>query len=354
MAEKVIKTVIQLRRGTEAKWAEIGGTFVPKAGEPCLTLDGENAGRVKYGDGTSTWSELPYSGGSDVVEVDSSIVKFDDDFTFTYAFGKYAPDSSGQVNVPATGKTLDQLLLDAFAEEKNPNVTQPSVSVSSSQVKAYEAGTNVTPSYNASLNAGSYQYGPATGITATSWSVQLDTQTLTTASGSFTQIQVTDSTNLRITATAQYGDGAIPVTNLGTPKEELKITAGSKSGQTGAITGYRQIFYGVNNSTEPLTSAIIRGLTPGNKAASATTINSIKAQADTKRIIIAVPQSSGLKVTAANITSSLNADVTSSYVKQSPVNVEGANGYTAVPYDVFVYQPASIDPTEDHKVVIGK
>lgn len=354
MAEKVIKTVIQLRRGTEAKWTEIGGTFVPKAGEPCLTLDGENAGRVKYGDGTSTWSELPYSGGSDVVEVDSSVVKFDDDFTFTYAFGKYTPDGSGQVNVPATGKTLDQLLLDAFAEEKNPNVTQPSVSVSSSQVKAYEAGTNVTPSYNASLNAGSYQYGPATGITATSWSVQFDSQTLTTASGSFTQIQVTDSTNLRITATAQHGDGAIPVTNLGTPKEELKITAGSKSGQTGAITGYRQIFYGVNNSTEPLTSAIIRGLTPGNKAASAITINSIKAQADTKRIIIAVPQSSGLKVTAANITSSLNADVTSSYVKQSPVNVEGANGYQTVPYDVFVYQPASIDPTEDHKVVIGK
>lgn len=349
-----LKTRIQLRHDTEENWLLVADTLVPLAGEACLTTDGANKGKIKYGDGSSTWGQLEYSGGSDVVEVDSSIVKFDDDFTFTYAFGKYAPDSSGQVNVPATGKTLDQLLLDAFAEEKNPSITQPSVSVSSSQVKAYEAGTNITPSYNASLNAGSYQYGPATGITATSWSVQLDTQTLTTASGSFTQIQVTDSTNLKITATAQYGDGAIPVTNLGTPKEELKITAGSKSGSTGAITGYRQIFYGVNNSTEPLTSAIIRGLTPGNKAASAITINSIKAQADTKRIIIAVPQSSGLKVTAANITSSLNADVTSSYVKQSPVNVEGANGYTAVPYDVFVYQPASIDPTEDHKVVIGK
>lgn len=349
-----LKTRIQLRHDTEENWLLVADTLVPLAGEACLTTDGANKGKIKYGDGSSTWGQLEYSGGSDVVEVDSSIVKFDDDFTFTYAFGKYAPDSSGQVNVPATGKTLDQLLLDAFAEEKNPSIAQPSVSVSSSQVKAYEAGTNVTPSYNASLNAGNYQYGPATGITATSWSVQFDTQTLTTASGSFTQIQVTDSTNLKITATAQYNDGAIPITNLGTPKEELKITAGSKSGSTGAITGYRQIFYGVNNSTEPLTSAIIRGLTPGNKAASTITINSIKAQADTKRIIIAVPQSSGLKVTAANITSSLNADVTSSYVKQSPVDVEGANGYQTVPYDVFVYQPASIDPTEDHKVVIGK
>lgn len=345
---------IQLRHDTEENWQLVGDTLVPLVGEACLTTDGDNKGKVKYGDGTSTWNQLQYSGGQDVVEVDSSIVKFDDDFTFTYAFGKYAPDSSGQVNVPATGKTLDQLLLDAFAEEKNPSITQPSVSISSSQVKAYEAGSNVTPSYNASLNKGSYQYGPDTGITATSWSVQFDTQTLTTNTGSFTQIQVTDSTNLKITATAQYGDGAIPNTNLGNEYPDGQIKAGSKSGSTGSITGYRQIFYGVNNSTEPLTSAIIRGLTPGNKAASATTINSIKAQSDTKRIIIAVPQSSGLKVTAANITSSLNADVTSSYVKQSPVDVEGANGYQTVPYDVFVYQPASIDPTEDHKIVIGK
>ena len=352
MAE--LKTRIQLRHDTDENWQAVKDTLIPLAGEACLTIDGADKGKIKYGDGTSTWGQLEYSGGKDILEVDSGIVKFDNDFTFTYAFGKYTPDSSGQVEVPATGKTLDSLLLDAFAEEKNPTVTQPSVSVSSSQVKAYEAGTNVTPSYNASLNKGSYQYGPDTGITATSWNVQFNEETLTTASGTFSQIQVADGTNLRITATAQYEDGAIPVTNLGTPKEELKIVAGSKSGQTGSITGYRQIFYGVNNSTEPLTSAIIRGLTPGNKAASATTINSIKAQADTKRIIIAVPQSSGLKVIAANITSSLNADVTSSYVKQSPVEVEGANSYQAVPYDVFVYQPASIDPTEDHKVVIGK
>lgn len=349
-----LKTRIQLRHDTEDNWLLVADSLVPLAGEACLTTDGANKGKIKYGDGSSTWGQLEYSGGSDVVEVDSSIVKFDDDFTFTYAFGKYAPDGSGQVNVPATGKTLDQLLLDAFAEEKNPSITQPSVSVSSSQIKAYEAGSNVTPSYNASLNKGSYQYGPDTGITATSWSVQFDTQTLTTASGSFTQIQVTDSTNLKITATAQYGDGAIPNTNLGNEYPDGQIKAGSKQGSTGSITGYRQIFYGVRTDTSEINSAVIRSLTPTNKAAAGMTISSLKAGEGAKQFVIAVPQSSGLKVTAANITSSLNADVTSSYVKQSPVDVEGANGYTAVPYDIFVYQPASIDPTEDHKIVIGR
>ena len=222
-------------------------------------------------------------------------------------------------------------------------------------MKAYEAGTNVTPKYTATLNKGSYQYGPDTGITASSWNVQFNEESKTEASGTFSEIQVTDSTNLKITATATYADGAIPVTNLGSEYVDGQIKAGSKANSTGAITGYRQIFYGINDSTDALTSAIIRSLTSSNKAAAAMTINSIKAQEGTKRIIIAVPQSSGLKVTAANITSSLNADVTSSYVKQEdPVQVEGANGFTAVPYDVFVYQPASIDPTEDHKVVIGK
>ena len=61
MAE-TIKATIQLRRATEAKWNEIGTSFIPKEGEPCLTLDGENAGRVKYGDGINTWSNLLYAG----------------------------------------------------------------------------------------------------------------------------------------------------------------------------------------------------------------------------------------------------------------------------------------------------
>lgn len=353
MAE--LKTRIQLRHDTEENWLLVGDSFIPLAGEACLTTDGENKGKIKYGDGSSTWNQIEYSGGKDIVEVDSSIVKFDNDLTFTYAFGKYEPDSSGQVTIPATGKTLDSLLLDAFAEEKNPSITQPSVAINAGTMKAYEAGTTVTPSYTATLNPGNYQYGPATGITASGWSVTFNGETKTTATDTFTAVQVgEDKNNLRIQATATYEAGAIPNTNLGTPYPAGQIQAGSKVGQSAALTSYRQIFYGINDSTDSITSTIIRSLTPGGKAAAAMTINSIKAQEGTKRIIIAIPQSAGLKVTAANITSSLNADVTESYKKIETVQVEGAEGYTAVPYDVFVYQPAAIDPTEDHKVVIGK
>lgn len=52
--------------------------------------------------------------------------------------------------------------------------------------------------------------------------------------------------------------------------------------------------------------------------------------------------------------SALNADVTALFVKQSAtVNVEGAEGYTAAAYNIYVYQPASIDAGETYSVTIG-
>lgn len=414
MGETVINTVIQLRRGTESDWAQIGSTFIPKAGEPCLTMDGDNKGKIKYGDGTSSWNELEYSGGTvnttqffegtatgeqtdqevissvvgetpvfsgDVFVVNHTIsedlvsktaynyngsawvamdgnynaenVYLGSDLTITANIGVQTIDSSGSKTLATTGKNIKQVLDLIMAEESNPTITQPSVSVSSSQVKAYEAGSNVTVSYNSSFNAGSYQYGPATNVTPTGWSVTLDTQTLTTQTGTFTQIQVTDSSNLKVSSTATYGDGAIPVTNLGNPYASGQIIAGSKTGSTsGSITGFRQIFYGPRSTTGVPDSTQIRALTNTNNKASARTLT-INATEGTQQIVVAIPQSSGLTIKSANITTSLNADVTSLYVNQGPVQVEGANGYTAVPYNVYIYQPASIDPTEIHSVVIG-
>lgn len=216
------------------------------------------------------------------------------DLTITANIGVQQIDASGSKTLATTGKNLKQILDMIMAEEKNPSITQPSVSVSSSQAKAYEAGTRITPSYNASLNPGKYEFGPDTGITATSWNVTLDSQTLTTASGTFSEIQVTDETNLRIAATAQHSGGAVPKTNLGNEYADGKIAAGSKSGQTGAITGFRQMFYGVDTTGSEINSALIRGLTAGG-AASAKTIT-VNAVAEAKCIIVAVPQSSALKV----------------------------------------------------------
>lgn len=57
-----LQTLIQLRRGFQAQWDAVKDTYIPKAGEPCVTLDGKNKGQIKIGDGTSTWGELKYVG----------------------------------------------------------------------------------------------------------------------------------------------------------------------------------------------------------------------------------------------------------------------------------------------------
>ena len=295
---------------------------------------------------------LVNGGGS----VSAKDVMFDNDLVLTQEFGRYTL-TDGKVTIPAEGKSWYDVFMDAYSQDKNPTITQPSVTLTSNAIKAYEVGTKVTPSYSATLNAGSYEYGPDTGITASSWSVSNGTDTKTTASGSFDEITVADDTNYSITATANYEAGAIPLTALGAEYADGQIVAGSKSATKSKITGYRSFFYGVldtSTADAPLTSAIIRGMTNGG-AYSATKTFTLNGSATAKRIVIAIPSAStraGLKEVI--LTSAMNTPVTDSYVKtEAAVQVEGVNGFTAVDYDVYVYEPASIDAGEVHKITLA-
>ena len=93
---------------------------------------------------------------------DAANVYFQKDLTFTQAFGKYVPGSSGSVTIPtATNQmSLLELLEASYAEEENPTITQPSTSISLSNSGAKEVGTSFTPTYNVSFNAGNYEFGP--------------------------------------------------------------------------------------------------------------------------------------------------------------------------------------------------
>lgn len=273
---------------------------------------------------------------------DADNVYFAKDLVFTQAFGKYTPDGSGSVTIPTAtnGMSLQDLLEQGFAEEKNPSITQPSVSITLSNAGAKEVGTEFTPSYTTSFNAGKYQYGPATGITATGYNVT-DTSggQLSTATGSFTQFTVEESTNYRCSVTVNYGDGAIPLTNLGNPYNAGQIKAGSKSANSSAVTGYRGWFCGYYNGSQALpdataiTSAQIRafGVRNGNFVTSMPT-NQMQ------QMFFAAPQ--GL-VSAVAVANSVNGAPQT--VKKTTVNVEGANSFTAVPYDVFYVANATAE-----------
>lgn len=281
-------------------------------------------------------------------------IYFDKDFVVTEAIGTIKDLPNGQATLAANGKNLKEVLATLFAKEQNPTITQPSVAITASKMKAYEVGTKVTPDYTATFNGGKYQYGPATGVSATTWSVvDTDSHELTTATGTLPELTVGDNTNYKITATATYGNGVMPKTNLGNEYAAGQIKAGSKSKDSAAITGYRSFFYGVVK-TDALNSSVIRGLTNGGAYNSAKTLTVAVNSADGVGIVVAVPADStraGIKEVL--LTTSMNADITADYTVSTAVDVEGANGYTAKSYKIYFYKPAKLASGQSHKITLA-
>lgn len=279
-------------------------------------------------------------------------VYFDEDLTYTVQFGTLAKPS-GSAKFAATGKNVTQVLSALMAQEANPDKTNPAVSFSAQGgFGTVEIGTKMNLTYTAALSAGSYTYGPATGITAQSWEVSCTgvADKKTTATGTFENI-VAEATAKKITAKATYGDGAIPVTNLGNAYAAGQIKAGSASKTSDSLVGVRYMFWGPMTEDIALNSASIRALSH-KEAAANKTLATFGAGSGAKKIVVAVP--AGYKVTKVIMPSALNADVTALFVKQgTQIQVNGAENYAATAYDVYVYQPASIDAGETYTVTIG-
>lgn len=342
---KLLKTVFQVRRDTTANWAA-NKDYVPAAGEPCLDLD---TGLVKYGNGIDTYENLPVSSET----YDANNIFFAEDLTLTYPFGKYKPEN-GKVVVPANGKSVAQLFADAYAEDVMPTITQPSVTLTSSQIKAYEVGTKVTPAYTATFNKGSYEFDEDTGVSVTSWAVS-DTNggSKDTASGSFDELTVGDDTNYSITAVANYGDGAVPKTALGNDYTAGQIKAGSKTATKSKISGYRNSFYGTLTAKDgELNSALVRALSgKSNKALAAGNSFNLAIPVGTIRVVFAYPATLR-DVSSVQDVNGMNAEVKSAFTKQV-VSVEGADGYTAIDYKVYVFDMANANNTANtYKVTI--
>ena len=319
------------------------------------TIAGDAMSYTAYVYNGSTWTAMDGN-------YDASNVYFATDLTATAPVGVVEIPASGSTTIAAAGKSLKDVLASILAKRVEPKATAPTASINfTNATKSVEVGTVVTPTYTATFNPGSYTYGPATGIEVSAWSVTDGTTTLTTASGSFPKITIGDQSGdpatISLTATATHGAGAIPVDNLGDEAANVQIAAGSVSATTATkLTCYRNFFYGgltTSTAEAPLTSDLIRGLTKGGAYNSSKILN-INAAAGWKRIVVAIPASSARAgITLVNLVSTLNADITADYKVVENVDVEGADGYTAVAYKVYVYEPAKLDTSERHKITLG-
>lgn len=277
-------------------------------------------------------------------------VYFDDDFTYTNAIGAVGAPSGGSGTLAASGKSVEEFMASILAKEANPHTTQPVASVKITGGNGtFEIGTKKNIAYSASLSAGSYTYGPATGVVAGTVTASFDGKTKEGATGTFENV-VADGTK-KLTVSITHNEGAVPKTNLGNAYAAGKIAAGTKTAEASqTLVGVRHMFYGPMTTDAELNSENIRKLT--HEVASKKTISTFGAGAGAVKVVVAVPASMSVKKVL--MPSAMNADATASFVKQAgSIQVEGAEGFTAAAYNVWVYKPASIDSSETYAVTIG-
>lgn len=436
-----LNTKIVLRNDSTEAWSNVSESAVLLKGEVGIEFLADGTPKMKIGDGTSTWAQLDYVGGSqaNVLEVTPQVkedgetkethteainrvatgkslnvgdvayvkelicegkysytgyvyngnawaamdgnysadnVYFDQDMMVTKEIG-YITLTNGSGTIPSAGKNLTQVFEAMFVKEDQPTVTDPSVNLTASNNKEYEVGDSVTPTYSVSLNAGSYKYGPDTGVTEratdatdTGWEITATgvTGTKTAKSGSFDAITVADNTNYKITAKVYHTAGATPLTNKGNVSTKSPIAEGTKSKTSAAITGYRKFFYGpVSKDITALTSEDIRSLTDGGKY-KAQTIE-IKANGvDTyKAFVIAIPDGTTSSITEAKSTAGMVVDITDSYnLSDTKVAVADKRGGAVTKdgdtftsnnnpkeYKLYVWSPASIGGGVVHSITLG-
>lgn len=348
---------------------------VPKKGDVFVVttvLSGVTYEQSAYGYTGEAWVAMTGN-----VDADKVIMRENITMAGNYTqVGNQTKTQNGTATFSTKGKSVADVLTDIFSKRLQPTITaQPSVaSFSLTGAAAVEAGTKLAAAtYSASsLNAGSYTYGPATGVTATNWKVDRITDAATTQVISVNAASLTGGSDnnggtgfiigdaggdnvvssLKYRVTATHGAGVTANDNLGSASNPVvAIAAGSKTKDTAAYTPYRNYFYGTSTTTPTVDSAYVRTLTKSNKAYAAGTIT-LSVPAGTKRVCVAcLADKKG--VTKVINETAMNADVTSTFVK-STVNVEGANGYTAKSYNVWVFEPAvAYENAATLKVTLG-
>jgi hypothetical protein len=344
-----------------AYFSGVGATVELKAGDMFVVVT--TVDEVTYEVSTYRYDGENWVSITGNVDADKVILQDNITMAGNYTqFGNLTKNADGTATLNSKGKSVLGVLTEILSKRLQPGTpTQPSISgFNQSGAKAVEAGTSMAQaSYTAgTLNPGSYQYGPETGVTASNWVVQritndgneqiasvdaasLDAGTDNNGGAGFIigdQGGENVVSSLRYKAIATHGAGVTADDNLGDDSSPaVSIAAGTKEKTTSAYTPFRNVFYGASTTKPTLDSAAIRALTPTGKAYAAGTLT-INVPAGAQRVAIACIAGKPGVTKVINETA-MNADVTSTFV-QSSVNVEGAEGYTAVAYNVWVFEPA--------------
>ena len=316
-------------------------------------------------------------------------VFFKDDITLAGDYDKVGNVKLADGTLSASGKSVKTLMDNIFTKElagsieTNPSTSAPTlyakVNGAGSEVaaaKSYEYGTYLTDIRfaGASFTKGTYTYGPDTAQTTCTWETQGVNIAITTGDTSNTgtcesvvigdkgvdtdnptlKDYTTNSTFSVKTKGLTVADTVEANTNLGNTNTEAgfaKVSFAANANmsfkESGRFTGFRNMFFGSKVTPVEKTNANIRGLSP---TASGTKSDlAISIAEGSNQVLLAVP--SNLKVTKVLDVNAFGTDIFSAF-NESSLDVEGANGYTAIAYRIYEMLPDASLAANTFKVTI--
>jgi len=249
--------------------------------------------------------------------------------------------SAGQV-LPAD-TTLLEFAQNLLFKKYDPTFISPSLNLTTNLASNVESGTigvNFTASYNAGSikgalvggvwDANSSAQGNRAGA-ATKYTIDgVDNGTNNTYNDT---LEVIEDGAQTFSATVDYAISSIQPKNSKNENYSTPLAAGSVS-DTVTVTGKRKAFYGYSSSELAIANSDdIRGLSGSLLGAAHGSSFTLSMPAGTKSVVFAYPASLG-DVTSVKYVEGLNVESKDTLTKTT-VNVEGANGYTAVSYNVY-------------------
>lgn len=369
---------ILFKRGKKAALvAKLVGENRPALGEPVFEAPSESAiehPKLKIGDGIHDYADLAYvgyevianpdeeatvtltkikidgviyelkaGGGTDVVDEDNFIFK--EDLITMYNVGKIEATADNPATIEAKGKSFKQVWNEMFVNILEPEVVQPfwTVSYSNSDV----TGAYITPTATFTFNPGSYSYGPATGVSVTSLTINDVEYALQNNSVTVTLDEQIVGTTDNFELKYSYSGAANPKNNVGQDMPDMKI-----ADVADATANYTHTYASTGNLTVNVPTVSVSVSTVA--AAEAGTVVT-----PTYTISLANPtgkypyKSVGYSDTSANVSSSLTKSIAGSAYETATTGTFNFEAITLTDSTQSKAVTAKVDYTDSDRVPLS-
>lgn len=265
---------------------------------------------------------------------DAENVYFKSDFLFTEPTGNITISPSGSTVVAAAGKNLKELIETLYQKERNPVISEPSISFINPEDEIYEVGEIITPAYEGIFNEGKYEFDTTTGVSVLNYeAINSIGEKNSNIVGTFQPITITDNLNYYMRLSAATTAGNIPHTNLQNNYNDGQIPSKIYTTTDKYIKGCRKIFFGALNQRDNLDQDMVRTLSSSLNVHNQELIIPIKE--DSLRVVIAHPDTEEFKLQYVLDVNDANTNIIDAF-DVIEMQILGANNYNSINYIVYI------------------